>query len=146
MPPNRERPTTSILLIDGNDTDRRYFAYQLKGRSPEYEVLEAADGEAGLALYRSRRIDCVVVALELPDQSAGFKVLVDLVPIASRPNVAVILLTNRLQRGLREIARQNGAYACFMKQFMSKEDLDRAIRRAIAFVVRLPKEDRYRPI
>jgi len=146
MPPNRERPTTSILLIDGNDTDRRYFAYQLKGRSPEYEVLEAADGEAGLALYRSRRIDCVVVALELPDQSAGFKVLVDLVPIASRPNVAVILLTNRLQRGLREIARQNGAYACFMKQFMSKEDLDRAIQRAIAFVGRLPKEDRYRPI
>ena len=145
MPPNRERPTTSILLIDGNDTDRRYFAYQLKGRSPEYEVLEAADGEAGLALYRSRRIDCVVVALELPDQS-GFKVLVDLVPNARRPNVAVILLTNRLQRGLREIARQNGAYACFMKQFMSKEDLDRAIRRAIAFVVRLPKEDRYRPI
>ena len=146
MPPNLKLPTTSILLIDGNDTDRRYFAYQLKGRSPEYEVLEAADGEAGLALYRSRRIDCVVVALELPDQSAGFKVLVDLVPIASRPNVAVILLTNRLQRGLREIARQNGAYACFMKQFMSKEDLDRAIQRAIAFVGRLPKEDRYRPI
>ena len=145
MSPNRELPTTSVLLIDGNATDRRYFAYQLKGRSPEYEVLEAADGEAGLALYRSRRIDCVVVALELPDQS-GFKVLVDLVPIASRPNVAVIVLTNRFQRGLREIARQNGAYACFMKQFMSKEDLDRAIQRAIAFVGRLPKEDRYRPI
>jgi CheY-like chemotaxis protein len=145
MPPNLKRPTTSILLIDGNDTDRRYFAYQLKGRSPEYKILEATDGEAGLALYRSRRIDCVVVALELPDQS-GFKVLVDLVPIASRPNVAVIVLTNRLQRGLREIARQNGAYACFMKQFMSKEDLDRAIQRAIAFVGRLPKEDRYRPI
>ncbi len=145
MPPNLKRLTTSILLIDGNDTDRRYFAYQLKGRSPEYNILEATDGEAGLALYRSRRIDCVVVALELPDQS-GFKVLVDLVPIASRPNVAVIVLTNRLQRGLREIARQNGAYACFMKQFMSKEDLDRAIQRAIAFVGRLPKEDRYRPI
>ncbi|TMQ27338.1 MAG: response regulator [Nitrospirae bacterium] len=145
MPPNLKLPTTSILLIDGNDTDRRYFAYQLKGRSPEYEILEATDGEAGLALYRSRRIDCVVVALELPDQS-GFKVLVELVPIASRPNVAVIVLTNHLERGLREIARQNGAYACFMKQFMSKEDLDRAIQRAIAFVGRLPKEDRYRPI
>jgi len=145
MPPNRERPTTSILLIDGNDTDRRYFAYQLKGRSPEYEVLEAADGEAGLALYRSRRIDCVVVALELPDQS-GFKVLVDLVPIASRLNLAVIMLTNRLQRELREIARQNGAYACFVKRFMSGDDLDRAIQRAIAFVGRLPKEDRYRPL
>jgi len=86
-----------------------------------------------------------VVALELPDQS-GFKVLVDLVPIASRLNLAVIMLTNRLQRELREIARQNGAYACFVKRFMSGDDLDRAIQRAIAFVGRLPKEDRYRPL
>ena len=145
MPPNPDVPTTSVLLIDGNDTDRSYFADQLKDRSPDYQILEATEGEAGLTLYRSRRIDCVVVALELPDQS-GYKVLVDLVPIASRPNVAVIVLTNRLQRGLQEIARQNGAYACFVKQFMSGEDLDRAIQRAIAFVGRLPKEDRYRPI
>jgi CheY-like chemotaxis protein len=133
MPPTTKPPTTSVLLIDGNDTDRRYFADQLKGRSPDYKILEATDGDAGLTLYRSRRIDCTVVALELPDQS-GLKVLVDLVPIASSPNVAVIMLTNRLQRGLREIARQNGAYACFVKQFMSGDDLDRAIQRAIAFV------------
>ena len=145
MPPNPEIPTTSVLLIDGNDTDRAHFSAQLTGRSPDYKVLEATDGEEGLTLYRSRRIDCVVLSLELPDQS-GYKVLVDLVPIASRPNVAVIMLTNRLQRGLREIARQNGAYACFVKQFMSGDDLDRAIRRAIAFVGHMPKEDRYPPI
>ncbi|OAI48607.1 hypothetical protein AYO43_03570 [Nitrospira sp. SCGC AG-212-E16] len=70
----------------------------------------------------------------------------DLVPLASRPNVAVIMLTNRLQRGLREIARQNGAYACFVKQFMSRDDLDRTIQRAIAFVGQLPEEDRFRAI
>jgi CheY-like chemotaxis protein len=146
MPPNSEVPTTSVLLIDGNDTDRKYFADQLKGRSPDYKILEATDGEEGLTLYRSRRIDCVVVALELPDQS-GLKVLVDLVPMASRPHVAVVMLTNRLQRGLGEIARQNGAYACFVKQFMSGEDLDRAIQRAMAFVGQMPKEDRpYRPL
>jgi CheY-like chemotaxis protein len=142
---NPDIPTTSVLLIDGNDSDRAYFATQLTDRSPHYKILEATDGEAGLALYRSRRMDCVVLALELPDQS-GYKVLVDLVPIASRPNVAVIVLTNRLQRGLQEIARQNGAYACFVKQFMSGEDLDRAIQRAVAFVGQMPKEDRYRPI
>jgi len=145
MPPNPDLPTTSVLLIDGSDADRKYFADQLKGRSPDYKILEATNGEDGLILYRYRRIDCVVVALELPDQS-GLKVLVDLVPIASRPNVAVIVLTNRLQRGLREIALQNGAYACFVKQFMSGDDLDRAIQRAIAFVGRMPKEDRYGPL
>jgi len=145
MPPNPDLLTTSVLLIDGSDADRKYFADQLKGRSPDYKILEATNGEDGLILYRYRRIDCVVVALELPDQS-GLKVLVDLVPIASRPNVAVIVLTNRLQRGLREIALQNGAYACFVKQFMSGDDLDRAIQRAIAFVGRMPKEDRYGPL
>ena len=111
----------------------------------DYQILEATDGEAGLLLWRSQPIDCVVLALELPDQS-GYKVLVDLVPIASRPNVAVVVLTNRLQRGLQQLARQNGAYACFVKQFMSGVDLDRAIQRAIAFVGRMPKEDRYRPV
>ena len=145
MPPDPDVPTTSVLLIDGNDTDRANFAAQLKDRSPDYKILEATDGEAGLILYRSRRVDCVVLTLELPDQS-GYKVLVDLVPIAGRPTVAVIVLTNRLQRGLQELARQNGGYACFVKQFMSGDDLDRAIQRAMVFVGQMPKDDRYRPI
>jgi DNA-binding response OmpR family regulator len=145
MSQNPDLPTISVLLIDGNDNDRATLAAQLKDRSCDYQILGATDGEAGLLLFRSRKINCVVLALELPDQS-GFKVLVDLVPIASRPTVPVIVLTNRLQRGLQQIARQNGAYACFVKQFMSGDDLDRAIRRAVAFMEQMPKEDRYRPI
>ena len=145
MPPNADPSTTSVLLIDGNDTDRKYFADQLKGISPDYKIIEATTAEEGLTLCRFRRFDCVVLALELPDQS-GLVVLVDLVPIASRPNVPVVMLTNRLQRGLGEIARQNGAYACFVKQFMWGEDLHRAIQRAMAYVGWMPKEDRYRLI
>jgi hypothetical protein len=48
MPPHSELPTTSVLLIDGNDTDRAYFADQLKGRSHDYQILEATDGRQGL--------------------------------------------------------------------------------------------------
>lgn len=136
-------PCTSVLFIDGNDTDRISFAAQLKNCSSDYDVIEATNGEDGLLLYQLLRIDCVVLALELPDQS-GLKVLVDLVPIASRPNVAVVMFTNCLQRGLGDLARKNGAYACFVKQFMSGEDLDRTIQRAIAFVGQMPKEDRGR--
>src|SRR5207344_3326511 len=90
---NSERPTTSVLFIDGNDSDRTFFADGLKSCSSDYLILEATDGESGLDLYRrSQRIDCVVLELDLPDRS-GFEVLVTLVPIASRPNVAVIVLT-----------------------------------------------------
>ena len=41
---------------------------------------------------------------------------------------------------------QNGAHACFVRQFTSSDDLERAIQRAMAFVGWMPKEDRYRPI
>ena len=79
----------------------------------------------------------MALALELPDRS-GFQVLVDLVPIASRPSIAVLVLTQRTQWGLHEIARQNGAYAWFVKQFTTGDDLDRAILRAMAYLDPLP--------
>src|SRR5690242_18175308 len=74
---NRKLPTTSVLLIDGNDTDRAYFAEGVKSCSPDYLILEAKDGASGLDLYRrSQRVDCVVLELDLPDRS-GFEVLID---------------------------------------------------------------------
>jgi DNA-binding NarL/FixJ family response regulator len=136
-------PTTSVLLIDANATDRTRFAAHLKSCSPDYTTFEARDSHSGLDIYRSRRIDCVVLSLDLPNQS-GFRVLIDLVPIASRPHVAVVALTDRATRGVHEIAMQNGAYACFVRQFTSGDDLERAILRAMAFVGQMPKEDRYR--
>jgi len=143
--PEPEQATTSVLLIDGSKKQRTYWADQLKRCSSDYQIIEAADGQSGLDLYRSRRIDCVVLELSLPDQS-GFEVLINLVPIASRPHVAVIVLTLITYRGLWDLAKQNGAYVCLAKKFTSGEDLDKAIQRAVAFVGEMPKEDRYRPI
>src|SRR5262245_35502059 len=145
MPPNTELLTTSVLLIDGFATDRIHFADQLKRCSTDYEIVEAFDGRSGLEVYRSRRIDCVVMELSLPDQSS-FQTLVDLVPMARRPKVAVIVLTHITHRVLWELAKQNGAYVCLAKKFTSGEDLDKAIQRAVAFVGHMPKEDRYRPL
>jgi len=66
------------------------------------------------------------------------------VPQASKPRIAVIVLTKLTHRGLWELAKNNGAYVCFAKQHTSGEDLDRAIQRAMAFVGQMPEEDRYR--
>ena len=143
--PKPELPVMSVLLIDGSKNQRTHWAEQLKSCSADYEIVEASDGESGLALYRSRRIDCVVLELSLPDQE-GFKTLVELVPIASKPKIAVIILTLITHRGVWELAKQSGAYTCLAKKFTSGEDLDNAIQRAIAFVEQMPKEDRYRPI
>src|SRR4051812_14232804 len=137
-------PATSVLLIDGDSTDRIGFATHLKSCSPDYHILEAKDGEEGLAIFRSRRIDCVVLEIDLPDQS-GFEVLMTLIPRASKPHIAVIVLTKLKHGGLWELAKRNGAYVCFVKQHTTGDDLDRAIQRAIGFVGQMPKEDRYRP-
>ena len=140
-----ELHSTTFLFIDGNDADRAYFAEGLKSCSPDYLILEAWDGESGLDLYRrSPWIDCVVLELDLPDRS-GFEVLVDLVPLVYKPHVAVIVLTGLAHRGVWEFAKQNGAFACFVKRHMGYEDLDRVIQNAVALAGRLPKEDRYRP-
>jgi len=93
--------------------------------SVPYLIVEAEDREAALALYRSRRCDCVVLELALPDQS-GFQLLGDLVPSACRPRVAVVVLTHMTQTGVRALARLNGAYGCLVKQYTTGEDLDRA--------------------
>jgi CheY-like chemotaxis protein len=144
MPPKHEIPTTTILIIDGNAAEREFHAEALKNCSSDYEILEAADGPSGLALYRSHRIDCVILELDLPGPS-GFEVLMNLVPDARRPHVAVLVLTRLEQRGIGELAKQNGAHACFIKRQMPVEALDRAIQHAVALVGMLPKEDRYRP-
>jgi len=145
MPTNPEIPITSVLFIDGSKNQRAYWVNQLKSCSLRYEFLEATDGQSGLALCRSRRIDCVVLELSLPDQS-GFQTLVDLVPITSGPHVAVVVLTLMTYSGLWELAKQYGAYTCLAKKCTTGEDLDKAIQRAVAFAGQIRKEDRHRPI
>jgi len=146
MLPNPEPPTTSVLLIDGHDSDRTSFANQLKRCSPDYTILEAADRQSGLDLYRqSQRIDCVVHEIDLPDGS-GFQLLVDLIPVAKRPTVAVIVLTRLSNQALWELAAKNGAYVCLFKPHTSGDQLEKAIQGAVAWVGLMPKEDRHQPV
>jgi CheY-like chemotaxis protein len=99
---------TSILLIDGSNNHRVYWANQLQRCSPDFQIVEASDGQSGLALFRSRRIDCVVMDLSLPDRP-GFEVLAELVPTPSRPTVPVLVLTLLAHRTVWELAKQYGA-------------------------------------
>ena len=86
-----------------------------------------------------------MLELALPGWS-GLALLVDLIPLPSRPNVAVIVLTQFGYEGVWELAKRPGAYACLLKQHTSGEVLERAIQHAIALVGLIPKEDRLRPI
>lgn len=130
------RPCSSaptVLLIDSHKEDREYWAHRLAIRSPEYVVLEADTGEAGLAICRWQRVDCVLVELDLPDMS-GFEVLIKLVPRARHPEIAVIVLTRLALKPMGDLALKNGAQGYLVKSHISGDALSRAIHEAIGRV------------
>jgi response regulator RpfG family c-di-GMP phosphodiesterase len=139
MPQDPDIPATSVLLIDSSKNQRIYWADQLKRCSADYEIFEASDGESARAVYHSRRIDCVVLELSLATQS-GFEVLMKLIPIPSRPNVAVVVLTLMTHPGIWELAKENAAHTCLGKKFTTGEDLDRAIQLRWRLLDRCPRK------
>jgi len=146
MSPTPTPWATSVLLVDDNDLERTYFAHGLMRCSSDYVILEATNTQSALDFYGgSQRLDCIVLELGLLDRS-GFALLVDLLPLPSRPNIAVVVLTRVAHKGWWDLAKQVGAHACLFKPYTSAEDLDQAIQRAIAFVGQMPKENRHRLI
>ena len=126
-------PLITVLFIDGDQEDRRAWAQAYRKSSPESVVLEADSGAAGLALCRSQPVDCVIVEMSLPDMS-GFQVLVDLVPYNHCPTVAVIMFTRLPLPPMADFAINRGAQAFLMKAHTSTDQLNTAVRVAIAKV------------
>jgi DNA-binding NarL/FixJ family response regulator len=121
----------TVLLIDAHKDDRQYWAQRLLISSPDYVVLEAETGAAALAICRSQRVDCVVLELTLPDMS-GFQALTQLVSRAYYPAPAVIFLSRATLQPMANLAMKSGAQAYLIKAHISGDDLDRAIRKALA--------------
>ena len=121
---------TTILLIDPHKEDREYWVRLLFTSPGDYVVLEAETGKAGLLLSRQESVDCVLVELSLPDMS-GFEVLMDLVPQACHPEIAVIFLTRLGLYSMSDLAMKNGAQEYLVKSRISGDHLDWAIQKAI---------------
>jgi DNA-binding NarL/FixJ family response regulator len=122
---------TTILLIDAHNSDRTYYAKELKISSPDCIVLQAKNGRSGLDLYKSRRVDCLVAELDLPDMSI-FQLLVDVVPPQNRREVAVVILTRAVVPAVADLARCHGAQAVLIKRLTSGEELAQAVRKSMA--------------
>jgi DNA-binding NarL/FixJ family response regulator len=122
----------TVLIIDDNEQDLKYWSDSLKRSSSSYTVLESSSAAAGLELCRSRAVDCVVLDLDMPE--SGFHVLLELIPDRHRPQVAVVVLTHLPHPNLFEMAKHNGAQACLLKQNISVHDLEQAIQQGMAAV------------
>ena len=127
----RTTPAT-VLVIDDNEEDLKYWSDSLRRSSANYTVLESSSSAAGLDLCRARTVDCVVLDLDMPE--SGFHVLLELVPARQRPQVAVIVLTHLPHPNLFEMAKHNGAQACLLKQSTTVEGLAQTIEQALTAV------------
>jgi two-component system sensor histidine kinase UhpB len=126
--------TITVLLIDPNKDDRQHWMEQLQRASTHYRMIEAQDAEAGVAIWKMERVDCVVLELHLPDMS-GFQVLIRMNPIVNRRlQTPVVALSHFVLPSIAEAAKKLGAQSYLIKSQTSGEDLDRAIKNAITTV------------
>ena len=120
----------TILLIDDEKEDRKYWSNALRNSSYQYAVLEADSGGSGFSLFQEHAVDCVVLDLDMPE--SGFFTLLRLIPDTSRPHVPVVILTHLMEPAFFELVKQYGVYACMVKHLCSTEELTRTIQEAIA--------------
>jgi len=122
----------TILFIDDNEEELKYWSDSLRRSSANYTVLESSSAAAGLDVCRAQTVDCVVLDLDMPE--SGFHVLLELVPDRRRPQVAVIVLTHLPHPNLFDMAKHNGAQACLLKQSTTVEELEHSVQEALAAV------------
>lgn len=120
---------TRILLIDDSATSRAVLKVYLSGLS--YELLEAADGEAGLKLARQMRPAVILLDLKMP----GMDGLTFCRSLRSDPilrTIPVILISGTRSTLLAQEAVRIGA-----RTFLTKPINDSVLR---ALVVQYVKE------
>lgn len=103
-----------ILLVDDHADIRRLLRITL---GKNYEVQEADNGEAGLALARGLRPDVVVLDVMMPGVLNGLQVLDAIKEDPNLIHARVIIVTARGQVQDYEDGMARGADAYFIKPF-----------------------------
>jgi CheY-like chemotaxis protein len=125
--------SATVLMIDDNAEDLESWSKLLSESSSQYLILKAQTVRTGLDFYKSQKVDCVVLDLDM-DDSSGFEVLLHLIPDRKLPGIAVVVLTRLRNPTLHETVLHHGAQVCLVKQCTSARDLDDAIQKAIVSV------------
>lgn len=107
-----------ILIVDDDESVRSLLRLTLPADG--YDIVEAADGQEAFAAL-DRALDLVLLDWRMPDRS-GAEVLLELK--ASRPELAVIVLTGAHDERTRRFAASLGADAFLTKPFSPIELLE----------------------
>lgn len=111
----------TILVVDDEPFICRSLTYIL--RKGDYRVLEARDGEEGLALIREQKPDLVFLDVMMP-KIDGFGVTKQVRADAALDAVKIVLLTARGQEVDKANGKEAGATEHLTKPFSPSRILD----------------------
>jgi two-component system, cell cycle response regulator DivK len=117
----------TILYVEDNEVNRRLVQDLLKPTS--YRLIEAADGETGMAIARQERPDLILMDVQLPKVS-GIEATRTLRGDPATAKTPIIAITSFALAGDEEKAMAAGATAYMAKPY-SPRDLLGLIRRLL---------------
>jgi len=115
----------TILYVEDNEMNRKIVRDLLKRTT--YQVIEAFDGEAGVAMALERRPDLVLMDIQLPKIS-GMEAMRRLRAESATANTPIIAITSFALSGDEQKAKEAGATAYLAKPY-SPFDLLNLIRK-----------------
>jgi signal transduction histidine kinase/DNA-binding NarL/FixJ family response regulator len=123
--------TWTLLIIDDCAADRKiYRRYLLKDLHQSYQILEADCAEEGLALCKKIHCDIILLDYCLPDKS-GLELFDQMQQEIFNTSVPVIMLTGRGDEEVAVQAMKRGALDYLVKQHLTQDVLQLAVRNAI---------------
>ena len=117
----------TILYVEDNELNRKIVRALLKGTT--YNLIEAYDGEAGVAKALEARPDMILMDIQLPKIS-GMEAMRRLRAETATANTPIIAITSFALSGDDQKAKEAGATAYLAKPY-SPRDLLALIRRIL---------------
>ena len=122
--------TATILIIDDSPEDRDiYRQFLLRDVHHTYQVLEADTGEEGLQWLQHNTCDLILLDFQLPDMD-GIEVLATFQQISNRV-IPVVMLTGQGNEAIAVQAMKQGVCDYLVKQQVTSESLQSAVRNAL---------------
>ncbi len=110
----------TILIVDDHERIRELVAATL-GDIGDYKILEAKNGEEGVALARESNPDLILMDVSMPGKYDGFEAVRLIKADPATNGIHVIMLTAMGQLTDKETGRQAGADGYFVKPFSPVE-------------------------
>ena len=104
----------TILYVEDNEFNRKIVRHLLARTT--YRLIEAMDGEAGVATARETRPDLVIMDIQLPKLS-GLEATRQLAAAPETRSIPIIVITSFALAGDEQKAKEAGAAAYLAKPY-----------------------------